>query len=303
MYSAGGRERTVMKKLCFSVLPRFFAILPLLVSLSGLQAFDEDLCLDMWERKQDSLEVVSVQAVPRDVLPPGLTGLDMLMLDEPEDGSMMALIGYGQYQALLGTAPFEMLLNPAKTSCYFSESDSLIVLSSQYPDRATINHVSYRWVPGTDTLLVADSWTTDRSADLLEAADSLLAAGKIRQAADSIEVMFYGWAYYDERELCCRFLRAAHAASMAARDEGMDGLAMEHYDAMLYAFGVIQYDEGWFLEFDSLDQFLESEYALYIGAEEFLTILEDYTDLLEDNGVGASSVLKNAAETMEAGMD
>ncbi|MBD3277619.1 MAG: hypothetical protein GF388_04905 [Candidatus Aegiribacteria sp.] len=292
-----------MKKLRMPVFPGFAATLAVLVSLSDLQAFDEGLCLDMWEIKQDSLEVVSVQAVPRDYLPIGLTGLDMLMLDEPEDGSMMALIGYGDYETLLGTAPFDMLLNPAKTSCYFSESDSLIILSSQYPDRATTNHASYRWIPGTDTLLVVDTWKTDRSAALLEASDSLLAVGRIREAADSIEVMFYGWAYYDERELCCRFLRAAHAASMAARDEGMDDLALDHYDAMLYAFGVIQYDEGWFLEFDSLDQFLESEYALYMGAEEFLTILQDYNDLLEDNGVGAYSVLRDAAETMEAGME
>lgn len=302
MYSAGA-ERTVMTKRSFPVFTEFYAVLLLFASSAPVQAFDEGLCLDMWERKQDSLEVVSVQAVPRDFLPVGLTGLDMLILDQPEDGSMMALIGYGEYETLLGTAPFRMLLNPAKTSCYFSESDSLIILSSQYPDRATRNHASYRWTPGTDTLLVVDTWTTDRSANLLEAADSLMAIGEIRQAADSVEAMFYGWAYYDEAELCSRFLRAAHAASMAAGDGGMDGLALEHYDAMLHAFGVIQYDEGWFLKFNSLGEWLASEYSQYMETEEFLTILQDYSDLLKDNGVGAYSVLKNSAEIIEAGMD
>ena len=173
----------------------------------------------------------------------------MLILgDDLINGSDLAVIGYGRDTLCFGTVSFEMFLNPAKAFASFRSEDSLVILSSEYPCRTTRCNMSFAWDEDEQILIPVESWITDRSADLLTAVDSLLEIGEIRQAADSIRNMYYGWSYYRDSELCCRFLRAAHAASMDASDEE----ALDYYDAAVYAFDIIQYDDLWFISFDSL---------------------------------------------------
>ncbi|RKZ07682.1 hypothetical protein DRQ25_10970 [Candidatus Fermentibacteria bacterium] len=251
--------------------------------------------IDDWEIKRTGLEVISIQVFPSELLPDGIDHLDFMILDDPLDGTELAVIGHGQYTLCFGTVPFDMTLNPAKTFAYFSVEDSLIILSSEYPSRTTTCNMSYTWEKDEQILIPVESWISDWSADLLASADSLLEIGEIRQAADSISMMFYGWAYYDASELSCRFLRAAHAASKdAPREEALD-----YYDAAVYAFDVIQYDDLWFLSFSSLEEFLNSDYAEYIEAEELAGILRDYAGMFRDNGFAVETVLDNIADILE----
>ena len=251
--------------------------------------------IDEWEIKRTGLEVISIQVFPSELLPDGINRLDFMILDDPLDGTELAVIGHGQYTLCFGTVPFDMTLNPAKTFAYFSAEDSLIILSSEYPSRTTSNNVSYKWEALEQTLLPVESWITDWSADLLASADSLLEIGEIRQAADSISMMFYGWAYYDTSELSCRFLRAAHAASKDAPDEE----ALDYYDDVIYAFDIIQYDNTWFISFSSLEEFLSSDYAQYIEAEELAGILRDYAGMFRKNGFAVETVFDNIADILE----
>ena len=251
--------------------------------------------IDEWEIKRTGPEVISIQVFPSELLPEGIDRLDFMILDDPDDGSELAVIGHGQYTLCFGTVPFDMYLNPAKTFAYFSSEDNLIILSSEYPNRATSNNASYEWETLNQSLLPVDSWVSDWSADLLASADSLLEIGEIRQAADSISMMFYGWAYYDASELSCRFLRAAIAASKdAPREEALD-----YYDAAIYAFDIIQYDDIWFLSFSSLEEFLRSDYAEYIEADELAGILRDYARIFRDNGFAVETVFDDIADILE----
>lgn len=252
--------------------------------------------IDDWEIKRTGLEVISIQVFPSELLPDGIDHLDFMVLgDDLINGSNLAVIGYGRDILCFGIVSFDMFLNPAKTFAYFSSEDSLIILSSEYPSRTTTCNMSFAWDKDEQILIPIESWISDWSADLLASADSLLEIGEIRQAADSISIMFYGWAYYDASELSCRFLRAAHAASEDASDEE----ALDYYDEAIYAFGVIQYDETWFLSFSSLEEFLRSDYADYIEAEELADILRDYASIFRKNDFAVETVFDNVADILE----
>ena len=279
------------------------------MNASGILAAVAALCLSLpacsddfsayveeWEARSDGLECFIVLGVPSEMLPDGIDNLDLWILgDDLIEGSELAVIGYGLDTLCFGTVLFDMFLNPAKSFASFSSEDSLIILSSEYPSRTTTCNMSFAWDKDEQILVPVESWISDWSADLLASADSLLEIGEIRQAADNIGMMFYGWAYYDSSELSCRFLRAALAASKAASDEE----ALDYYDAAIYAFGVIQYDETWFISFSSLDEFLRSDYAEYIEAEELADILRDYASIFRKNGFAVETVFDNVADILE----
>jgi len=252
--------------------------------------------IDAWETRSDGPVLFRVLGIPSEILPDGIDNLDLLILgDDLINGSDLAVIGYGGDTLCFGTVSFDMFLNPAKTFASFRSEDSLVILSSEYPCRTTRCNMSFAWDKDEQILIPVESWISDWSADLLEAADSLLEIGEIRQAADSILIMFYGWSYYKDSELCCRFLRAAHAASMdAPKEEKLD-----YYDAAVYAFDVIQYDDTWFLSFSSLEEFLNSDYAEYIEAEELAGILRDYAGMFRDKGFAVETVFDNIADILE----
>ena len=252
--------------------------------------------IDDWETVSSGLECFRILGVPSEMLPDGIDNIDLQILgDSLDNGSDLAVIGYGQDTLCFGTVPFDMFLNPAKATASFRSEDSLIILSSEYPSRATRCNMSYAWISEDQTLVPVDSWISDHSADLLASADSLLEIGEIRQAADSILAMMYGWAYYDTAELSCRFLRAAIQASKDAPDED----ALDYYDDAVYAFDIIQYDDTWFISFDSLDEFLQSDYAEYIEADELADILHDYAKIFRENDYVVESVFDRVADILE----
>ncbi len=252
--------------------------------------------IDDWEIRAHGSGFFRILGIPSEMLPDGIDNLDLLILgDHLIDGSELAVIGYGRDTLCFGTVAFDMFLNPAKAFASFRSEDSLIILSSEYPSRTTKCNMSYAWDKDEQNLIPVESWISDKSADLLASADSLLEISEIRQAADSIFAMYYGWAYYDASELCCRFLRAAHEASMDAPDEE----ALDYYDAAVYAFDIIQSNDTWFISFDSLEAFLSSDYAEYIEAEELADILRDYAKLFRDNGFAVEAVFDNTADILE----
>lgn len=261
-----------------------------LLMAAGAGGYPADV-VSIWEGSRGSPEVVTVMDLPSGLLPGGASGMDLMVLDDPEDGAELAVIGYDPGAGFLGTVTFGMFLNPAKTIAYYDHSDSLVIVSSEYPSRATRNNVSYRWDAMTGTLVIEEEWVSDRSAELLASADSLLALGLISQAADSISAMFYGWAYYDTAELGCRFLRASHRAAITAGDREGREAALDRYDQLLYALESTPMDDDWFIFIDSRDDYLASGYALHMSPEELSEILEDLSDILDDNGVAAASVL------------
>ncbi len=249
-----------------------------------------------WETRSNGLEYFSVLGFPSEMLPDGIDNLDLLILgDDLINGSDLAVIGYGRDTLCFGTVAFDMFLNPAKSFASFRSEDSLIILSSEYPSRTTTCNMSFAWDKDAQIFIPVESWISDWSADLLTAADSLLEIGEIRQAADSISMMFYGWAYYDASELSCRFLRAAITASKEAPDEE----ALDYYDAAIYAFDIIQYDNTWFISFDSLEDFLMSDYAEYIEADELADILRDYANIFRKNDFAVEAVFDNVADILE----
>ncbi|MCD4701369.1 MAG: hypothetical protein K8S24_05870 [Candidatus Aegiribacteria sp.] len=274
----------------------FLVVIVLLVSFLPVHSNDFTAHIDEWEERSDGPVLFSVLGIPSEMLPDGIDNLDLLILgDNLIDGSELAVIGFGRDTLCFGTVSFDMFLNPAKAFASFRSEDSLIVLSSEYPSRTTTCNMSYAWDKDEQILIPVESWISDWSADLLASADSLLEIGEIRQAADSIRVMFYGWSYYDSSELSCRFLRAAYSASMDAPKEE----ALGYYDDAVYAFGIIQYDDTWFISFDSLEAFLRSDYAEYIEAEELAGILRDYAKLFRDNGFAVESIFDNTADILE----
>ncbi|MCK5117240.1 MAG: hypothetical protein KAR44_11615 [Candidatus Aegiribacteria sp.] len=273
--------------------------LVVIVSLCfSLPACSDDFSayIDEWEARSNGLGYFSILGIPSEMLPDGIDNLDLLILgDDLIDGSDLAIIGYGLDTLCFGSVAFDMFLNPAKTFASFRSEDSLIILSSEYPSRTTTCNMSYAWDKDAQILIPVESWISDWSADLLASADSLLEIGEIRQAADSISNMFYGWTYYDTSELSCRFLRAAHAASKDAPKEE----ALDYYDAAVYAFDIIQYDNTWFLSFSSLEEFLGSDYAEYIEADELAGILRDYAGIFRDNGFVVETVFDDIADILE----
>ncbi len=274
----------------------FLAAVITLVLSNPVCSDDFTAYTDEWEARSNLLECFTVIGIPSEMLPDGIDNLDLLVLDDDLiDGSDLAVIGYGRDTRCFGTIAFDMFLNPAKSFASFRSEDSLIILSSEYPSRTTTSNMSFAWDKDAEILIPVESWISDWSADLLAAADSLLEIGEIRQAADSISMMFYGWAYYDASELSCRFLRAAIAASKDAPDEE----ALDYYDAAVYAFDIIQYDNTWFISFDSLEDFMMSDYAEYIEADELADILRDYAKIFRKNGFAVEAVFDEIADILE----
>ncbi|MCD4775469.1 MAG: hypothetical protein K8S15_05380 [Candidatus Aegiribacteria sp.] len=274
-------------------------ILVLIVALSlSLPACSDDFstCINEWKARSDGRGYFRVLGMPSEMLPDGIDNLDLLILgDSLVEGSDLAVIGFGRDTLCFGIVEFDMFLNPEKAYASFRSEDSLIILSSEYPSRATRCNMSFVWMNEKLLLVPVDSWVSDRSADLLASADTLLELGEIREAADSISAMIYGWAYYDTNELSCRFLRAAHRASMDAPDEE----ALNYYDEAVYAFDIIQYNDTWFISFTSLDDFLGSEYAEYIEAEELADILHDYAKLFRNDGFVVEATFDDIADILE----
>ncbi|MBN2608448.1 MAG: hypothetical protein JXA64_04975 [Candidatus Fermentibacteraceae bacterium] len=256
-----------------------------------------------WQDGRGTARVITVMDFPEGLLPLDMAHMDLMVMDDPEDGTLLSVIGYGPGSACLGTVPFDAFLNPAKTIAYYDHGEGLVIVSSEYPSSAARNNASYAWDSLTCSLVPVDSWVSDASARLLESADSLLAIGEIRQAADSISMMFYGWAYYDEAELACRILRAAHLAAMEADDRGDEEYALECYDQLLYALDRTTGDEDWFITIGSRERYLSGEYARFLPPEELSEILKDLADVLKDNGVAAEAVLRNTSRLLVEGED
>jgi len=268
-------------------------ILPLLSLLLLSAAYSQTPVLDAWRSSSGGLNVIRVMDLPSDLLPGGIEETELVIMDDPEDGSLLGIVGLDPGGAEdLGTVDFPMFMNPVKTMVRFDDATGLIVVSSQYPGRATMNNASYSWDSALRTLLPEETWISDRSEEIMADADSLLARGMIREAADTLSGMSYYFQYVNADQMCPRFLRAAHAASEQARRDGRTQDALGSYDDAFYAFGTMGARQDWFLSVDSREEYLESPYSSFMDPEELSEILDDFADLFNDNDIAAGAVLE-----------
>ena len=271
-----------MKKILCSSLLSFSMLTTLLFHISPSIAEDSGFYLEEWKIRKGGPDVINVQDFPRELLPEGLDSLDLLVVGEPVDGPELALIGYGEDTLYLGSTSFGMFMNPVKTYSWFDEEDGLVVVASQYPYSMSTNIVSYRWNLETLILVPVDSTNEDYSADQLLLVDSLLETGEIGLAAETLDNVMYPSRYYNNEEMSCKFLIAAHAASMTAFQEGNIQDAVQYYEAARSVLERTTGIENWYNAFESGEHFRETQFSWYIDKDELQSILSDYAVIFKD---------------------
>ena len=279
-----------MNRILCSSLFSFSLLTMLLFHISPSIADDSGFYLEEWTIKKGGSYVINVQDFPAGLLPEGLYSLDLLVVGEPTEGAELALIGYGEDTLYLGSTSFDQYMNPVKTYSWFDEEEGLVVVASQYPFSMATNVVSYRWNPETLILDPVDSTNEDYSVDQLSLVDSLLETGEIELAAEALDNVMYPARYYINEEMSCRFLIAAHAASMAAFQEGNIQDAVQYYEAARSVFERTSCDMNWCCTFESEEHFQESPFSLYIDKDELASILRDYAVIFKnENQIRAES--------------
>lgn len=269
-------EGVIMKTVLCSPLSKLSILTMLLFCTLPSNAEDSGFYLEEWKIGKGGPDVINVQDFPAEFLPEGLDYLDLLVVGEPADGPELALIGYGEDTLYLGSTSFGMFMNTVKTYSRFDEEENLVVVASQYPFSTSTNTVSYYWDPEILMLVPVDSTYDDYSTDQLLLVDSLLETGEIGLAAEILDTVMYPVRYYINEEMSCRFLVAAHAASMIAFKEGNTQEAMQYYEA---ARSVLERNTGimnWYNAFESGEHFQESPYSGFISVDELASILSDY---------------------------
>ncbi len=270
-----------MKIYCSSLFG-FSLLTILLFNISPSLADDSGFYLEEWETRKGSPDVINIQDFPAELLPEGLDSLDFLVVGEPMDGPELALIGYGEDTLYLGSTSFGMFLNPVKTYSWFDEEEDLVVVASQYPYSMSTNIVSYSWNPETLILVAVDSTNVDYSVEQLLLVDSLLETGEIGLAAETLYNVMYPSRYYNNEEMSCRFLIAAHFASMAAFQEGNMQDAVQYFEAARSVFERTSCNMNWCCSFESVEHFQESPFSEFISKNELASILSDYSIILKN---------------------
>ena len=256
--------------------------------------------LDAWVSSSGGLDVIGVMDFPSNLLPEGMDGIELVIMDDPEDGSELGIVGLGPWGAEdLGTVEFPMYMNPVKTMARYDDFSGLLLVSSQYSGRSTTNNASYLWDSALETFLIQETWISDRSAEIITEADSLMAWGRIREAADTLGAIPYSSLYIDPVEMSVKLLRAAHAASQQARRDGRTRDALELYDDAYYAFGVIGAGQDWFLSVNSREEYAQGPYSAFMDALELSEILDDFADLFNDNDIAAGAVLEEISNILK----
>lgn len=270
------QKGVLMKSIhCVSLL-NFFLLTMLLLYASPSIADDSDFYLEEWKSGKGGPNVINIQDFPAELLPEGLYNLDILVMDELMERSELALIGYGEDTLYLGSTSFDMFMNPVKTYSWFDEEEDLVVVASTYPFSMSTNIVYYRWNPETLILTAVESTYEDSSVDQLLQVDSLLEAGEIGLAVEVLNNVMYPVRYYINEEMACKFLIAAHAASMVVFQDGNIQDAIQYYEAARSAFERVSCEMDWCCTFESEEHFQESPFSLYIDMDEFASILGDY---------------------------
>lgn len=253
------------------------------------------------ERWPITPRVIFIEDIPPGILPEDIATVELLIKGDPRNGCYLLAVGIADSRVYLGTVPFEMYLNPAKTYGFFSPDDSLLIVFSEYPSMTRTNSASYRWDEDQERLEAVGTWHSDWSGALLQSADSLLEIGEIRQATDSIEAMFYPYSYYDRSELSCRFLRAAHRASLSLFEQGRAEDAAIIYDDAADAFERIAFEGDWHIAHVSRKGYLAGPYSYFMGPEELASILSDFAEIFRAAGrAGLEQTLRNSAELLAA---
>jgi len=183
-------------------------------------------------------------------------------------------------EAITSTAPFPGLLNPAKTYVGFEEETGILSVYSQYSFSANYYLATYEF--GDDgELLLLDAAGHDYYLEALERMRVCSRAGDFEGMLDEgWSVMYPGGNYYGA-EMCILLLEGAlHQADLLV-DSGVpletavDCLS----DANILARNLT--NDQLHLSILSSDNYPDD---VEISFEEYLDMLSDYADLLEDSG-------------------
>lgn len=281
-----------MNRILCSSLFSFSLLTMLLVHVSPSIADDSAFYLEEWKIRKGGSDVINIQDFPLELLPEGLYSLDLLIVGEPIDGPELALIGYGEDTLYLGLTFFDMYMNPVKTFSWFDEEEDLVIVASQYPFSTSTNTVSYSWDPETLILVPFDSTYEDYSVDQLSLIDSLLETGEIELAAEILDTVMYPDRYYINEEISCKFLIAAHAASMTALQEGNIQDAVQCYEAARSVLDFTTGIEDWCNAFESGEHFRETQFSWYIDKDELQSIFRDYAVIFKKGNLAKAEAFE-----------
>ena len=90
------------------------------------------------------------------------------------------------------------------------------------------------------------------------------------------------YSRFDE-EMSCRFLIAAHAASIVAFKEGNTQHAVQYYEEACSAFERVSCNMNWCYTFESAEHFQESPFSEFISMNELASILSDYAIIFKND--------------------
>jgi tetratricopeptide (TPR) repeat protein len=237
---------------------------------------------ETWEENQYVFPLV--EDVPASLLPDGVTDLVIAGLPTGELAMTVYLLGDGpDGTEVLASGPYQGEYNFAKSFAYWIPDNSLLEITFQMPFCARYAGASYQWV-GSE--LVPVEWLSgDPSMDALEAVDSLLAIGKIEEAATELGYMFYPGAYYYPGEMTMKFLRSAHENGLEEYSSGDPEGAVQLFRAAEEAMDFLLIRYPWYRAFEDSSDFMESNLAEFATIGEFTMIANDYGFFLEQAGM------------------
>jgi len=237
-----------------------------------------------------------IQSLPTNLLPNGIDAL-FIMPYEDANGSMNIYLigergkkGDSEWKLYnLDKVKFTGNYNPPKTDVYYNEDDGLVYITSQMPFSAYYYGAKYQWNKESAKLTLIEEWEDDPSARALEEVEVLLKDGKISEAGDKLSSIFYPGNYYNDYEMTCKFLRTAHNFALSSYKNGDVKNACRYYEDALKAFELIC-GSDWYLNFNTKDDYINSEYNTYMSFDEFIEAINDYGFFLEQAGKAKDAI-------------
>lgn len=193
------------------------------------------------------------------------------------------LIGDGPEEPdVLASGPYQGEYNFSKSFVSWEEEDSLLTIYFQMPFSARYAGARYSWRDGE---LVPVEWISgDPSLEALESIDSLLAMGRIDEAAEELEAMFYPGNYYNAGEMAMKFLRSARGHALEEYRSGNPERAVEYFSEAEEAVNILVTGYPWYRAFYDSAAFHASVLEPYATIGEFTAIANDYGFFLEQAG-------------------
>ncbi len=179
---------------------------------------------------------------------------------------------------LLATGGYRGEYNFAKSFSKYYKDDDEILLSFQMPGSARYCQARYRWNVEEESLVLLRYYSADPSLDAMERIDSLLTEGDIAEAIDELNNMFYPGSYYSSDEMIARLLRSINRTAHEEADENNYQRAVDTFRTLR---DYLIMSAEWYTAFDDSLDYVECNYANYMGLSEYVMIMNNYAYFLE----------------------